>query len=348
LSDRLDDKSSQLLVLSFQSSASILRGNLAATRQTITVSNSIAASVSEPITLSHQLLASGLLALVSGEHISAEQYFMQCEKLLDDTEIRLPSMVLGHDPTVLAMGFSSLCAWILGFPDEARVRAERCRHRSEAIGGALSRVNGFDMSLTVEQFRRDLIAARLFADSLTACIEKFGVVYTYMRPVAARNWMLIQAGDAGKAVSGLTQDIASARENNARLFSSLSLTTLAEAHLANGTITEGLAITDEALDFAKGGERIWEAESYRIKGELLRLKNQDSTAEECFRTSLEVAASQSALSLELRTATSLAGLLTECDRTNEARQLLENTLCRFTEGFESADLQDANSLLITL
>ncbi len=85
-----------------------------------------------------------------------------------------------------------------------------------------------------------------------------------------------------------------------------------------------------------------------IKGELLRLKNQDSTAEECFRTSLEVAASQSALSLELRTATSLAGLLAESDRTNEARQLLENTLCRFTEGFESADLQDANSLLITL
>ncbi len=212
----------------------------------------------------------------------------------------------------------------------------------------MSLANGFDMSLSVEQFRRDFEAARQFADSLKACTEKFGVVYTYMRPVAGRNWLLIQAGDAAKAISELTRDIALAQENNARLFSSISLTTLAEAHLANGTTTEGLAISDEALDIAKGGERVWEAETYRIKGELLRLEKRDSAAEECFRKSLKVAASQSALSFELRSATSLARLLAESGDKSEARQLLEKTLYRFTEGFESADLKDANSLLNTL
>jgi len=348
LCDRLDDKTSQLLVLSFQSSASVLRGNLAITKQIIEVAKSIEVHVSDPIFLSHRQLISGVLALVVGEHKSAEKYFKQCESLLDDTEMRLPSMIFGHDPTVLAMGFSSICAWILGFPDEARVRAIRCRRRSQAVGGALSVANGFDLSLSVEQFRRDFEAARQFADSLKACTEKFGVAYNYMRPVAGRNWLLIQAGDATKAVSVLTQDIASAQENNARLFSSLSLTTLAEAHLANGTTTKGLAISDEALEIAKGGERVWEAETYRIKGELLRLENQDSAAEECFRKSLKVAASQSALSLELRGATSLANLMAENGRKSEARQLLEKTLCRFTEGLESADLQDANSLLNTL
>ena len=149
-------------------------------------------------------------------------------------------------------------------------------------------------------------------------------------------------------MTGLTRDIASARERRANLYSSLSLTTLAEAHLANGTITEDLAIADEALDIANGGERIWEAETYRIKGELLRLESKDSAAEDCFRASLKVAASQSALSLELRGAASLAKLLADSGRDSEARPLLENTHGRFTEGFETADLQDANSLLNTL
>jgi glutaredoxin len=74
----------------------------------------------------------------------------------------------------------------------------------------------------------------------------------------------------------------------------------------------------------------------------------DGVAEECFRASLKVAASQSALSLELRGAISLAKLLAGSGRKSEARQLVENTLCRFTEGFESADFHDANSLLNTL
>jgi len=237
---------------------------------------------------------------------------------------------------------------MLGFPDDARTRVVRCMRRSEAVGGALSLANGFDFALSLEQFRRDVVAARSYADSLMACIEKYGVAFTYMRPIASQNWLLLQTGVAEDAVTGLTKGIATAREQGARLFSSVSLTTLAEAHLANGTITEGLAIADEALDIAQGGERFWEAETYRIKGELLRLENKDSAAEECFRASLKVAVSQSALSLELRGATSLAKLLLKNGRKPEARKIVENTLCRFTEGFESADLQEANSLLNTL
>jgi hypothetical protein len=212
----------------------------------------------------------------------------------------------------------------------------------------LSLALGFDFALTLEQFLRDVVAAQSFCDSLMACMEKYGVAFTYMRKVASQNWLLLQTGTAEDAVTGLTKGIASAREQGARLFSSVSLTTLAEAHLANGTITEGLAIADEALDFVKGGERFWEAETYRIKGELLRLENEDSAAEECFRASLKVAASQSVLSLELRAAISLAKLLAKNGRKPEARQIIENTLCRFTEGFESADMLEANSLLNTL
>jgi len=348
LCDRTDNKSSRLLVLAFHSAASMLQANLAAVKQAIEIAKSISTHISDPVLLSHEPLVSGVLAQISGEHEAAQKHFKRCVHLLDGADMRIPSKVFGHDPYVLALGFSSLSAWMLGFPDEARIRAVRCLRRSEAVGTALALANGFDFALSVEQFQRDGIAAQSFADYLSACADKYGIAYTYMRPVAARNWLLIQAGDVQQAVTGLTRDIASARERRANLYSSLSLTTLAEAHLANGTTADGLAIADEALDIANGGERVWEAETYRIKGELLRLESKDSEAEDCFRASLKVAASQSALSLELRAATSLARLLADTGRDSESRQMLENTLGRFTEGFETADWHDANSLLNTL
>jgi DNA-binding winged helix-turn-helix (wHTH) protein/tetratricopeptide (TPR) repeat protein len=348
LCNRLDDKSGQLRVLAYQGACYMLRGHHLGVEQTIEAAKSIEPFVSDPVLLSHRSLVSGVLAQVSGRHETALKHFTQCVDMLDDTDMRAPSRAFGHDPAVLAIGFSSLSAWMLGFPDEARTRVVSCMRRSEAVGGALSLVHGFDFALSLEQFRRDVVAAQSFDDSLMACMEKYGVAFTYMRKIASQNWLLLQTGAAEDAVTGLTKGIASAREQGARLFSSVSLTTLAEAHLANGAITEGLAIADEALDIVQDGERFWEAETYRIKGELLRLENKDSAAEECFRASLKVAASQSVLSLELRAAKSLAKLLVKNGRKPEARQIVENTLCRFTEGFESADLQEATSLLNTL
>ena len=348
LCDQFDDKPSQLLVLAFQSGAQILRGNLAAARLSTREARCIASQVSDPVLLSHEFLASGIISLVSGELEKAEEQFIQCTEFLDETDLREPSKTFGHDPAVLALGFSSLSAWCLGLPDEARKRAENSHHHAEAIGAAQNKLIALDLCVSVEQFRRDVPAARSLASTFESTLEKYLIEFPYMRPITARNWLVLQDGESEKAVNGLIRDIATAREKRARLFSCLSVTTLAEAHLANGTIAEGLAAADEALDIADGGERIWEAETYRIKGELLRKINACGKAEECFLKSVEVAASQSALSLELRGATSLAKLLADSGRESEARQLLENTLGRFTEGFETEDLQDAKSLLNTL
>ena len=348
LCDRLDDKPSQLRALAFQSGAQILRGSLSAARRTTREARRIASQVPDPVLLSHEMISSGIISLVSGEFEAAEKQFKQCIETLDEADLREPSRTFGHDPAVLALGFSSLSAWCLGFPDKARSRGENSVRRAEAIEPAQNKVVALDLSLSVEQFRRDIPAARSFANTFANILEKYLIEYPYMRPITARNWLVLQTGESEEAVNGLTRDIAIAREKRARLFSCLSVTTLADAHLANGTIAEGLAAADEALDIADGGERFWEAETHRIKGELLRRIDASGKAEYCFRKSLEVATSQAALSLELRSAISLAKLLADSGRDSEARQLLEKTLGRFTEGFETADWQDANSLLDTL
>ena len=95
------------------------------------------------------------------------------------------------------------------------------------------------------------------------------------------------------------------------------------------------------------GEHFYEAEIYRLKGELLRQQavGRDGEAEVCFSQALEVARQQEAKSLELRTAMSLARLWQAQGKGDAARELLAPVYGWFTEGFDTADLQDARTLL---
>ncbi len=97
----------------------------------------------------------------------------------------------------------------------------------------------------------------------------------------------------------------------------------------------------EAID-----ERTWEAELYRLKGELLLMQGgADAEAEGCFQQALEVSRRQEAKSLELRAATSMARLWQQQGKRKEAHTLLRDVYDWFTEGFDTADLKDARALL---
>ena len=107
-------------------------------------------------------------------------------------------------------------------------------------------------------------------------------------------------------------------------------------------------IIDEALvSVEETGERIYEAELHRFKGEVqLKLSVPDPQgAEASFYQALEVARSQSAKMWELRAATRLARLWQSQGKTNEARDLLAPVYGWFTEGFDTADLKEAKALL---
>ena len=95
------------------------------------------------------------------------------------------------------------------------------------------------------------------------------------------------------------------------------------------------------------GMRYYEAELYRLRGELLLMQNATNIAqaEKCFRRANEVARKQSAKSWELRATTSLARLLAKHGKRSEANELLAEIYGWFTEGFDTADLKDAKALL---
>jgi predicted ATPase len=124
------------------------------------------------------------------------------------------------------------------------------------------------------------------------------------------------------------------------------LAMLAAAYGKGGRTDDALALVAEALALVeRRDERGWEAEIYRLKGELLFESGGLVEAETCFRRSIEVARRQSAKSLELRPTTSLARLLDKQGKRGEARRILGEIYGWFTEGFDTADLKDAKALL---
>jgi predicted ATPase len=128
-----------------------------------------------------------------------------------------------------------------------------------------------------------------------------------------------------------------------------------------GRTEEGLGLLDEALEVVRiNDERWWEAELYRLKGQLTLQQVQGSSfkfqippnpqaeAEACFLKAIEIAKKQQAKSWELRAATSLARLWQQQGKREEARQMLAEVYDWFTEGFDTADLKDAKALLDAL
>jgi predicted ATPase len=95
----------------------------------------------------------------------------------------------------------------------------------------------------------------------------------------------------------------------------------------------------------KTGERWWEAEMHRVEGLLQLALADEERAETCFRQAMDVARHQEAKSWELRAATSLARLWQQQGKRADAHALLAPIYSWFIEGFDTADLQEAQALL---
>ncbi len=147
------------------------------------------------------------------------------------------------------------------------------------------------------------------------------------------------------------QGLAAWRATGAEALRPYYLALLAEACGKAGQVEEGLHLLAEALAVANDtGECRWDAELHRLKGELLlaRSAEKHAEAETCFRQALAVSRRQQAKSLELRVAMSLVRLWQRQGKRAEAHTLLAPIYGWFADGFDTADLQEAQTLLAEL
>jgi predicted ATPase len=163
-----------------------------------------------------------------------------------------------------------------------------------------------------------------------------------------QGWTLALQGQGAQGVATIREGLAAELATGSRSWQAYGLGLLAEAHGHGGHPDEGLAALAEARAVLQATEvRFYAAELYRLQGALLlrRAVPDAAQAEECFQQALDVARRQGAKSWELRVAMSLSRLWLEQGKRDESYTLLAPIYGWFTEGFDTADLQEAKVLL---
>jgi predicted ATPase len=190
--------------------------------------------------------------------------------------------------------------------------------------------------------------------------------YWLVEGTMLRGWALAEQGREEEGITQMRQGLTAWRALGSGVGASYFLALLIEASSRTGQLEEGVNTLAEAFAIVhKTGERLYEAELYRLKGEL-RLQQSgvrgsesavphtqhptprthaEAEAEACFLKAIEIARRQSAKSLELRAVMSLSRLWQSQGKKAEARQLLAEIYHWFTEGFDTKDLQGAKALL---
>ncbi len=346
LCDRLDDRRGLALILNWQSRGELVRGRPAAVRSIVELQRRITPYLDDRSLSMQTEVMTGMAALLEGALAEAESQYLQVSRALADVNAREALEQIGHDPGTVILIFGGVTAWLQGEPQQARQRADAGCRRARESGDPLGTGVTLTISSLVEYFRRDQDAVRALDSSLAAHTNEYGLGFPYTSLYTTRGWLLAQEGDLEGAIATLREGAAAAHAAGTALCMSILLGALAGAQLAQAATREGLATIEEALAFVEtSGERFWEAELHRLHGEILLKDLEAEPAENAFRKALEVSRSQGARSLELRAATSLARLCHGGSRQAEAHASLQTVYAAFEEGFDTADLRDANSVL---
>jgi predicted ATPase len=252
------------------------------------------------------------------------------------------------DLGVFCLCFVAHTLWHLGYPDQAHTRISEALTLAQKLAHPYSLALALDYGAMLYQFRHDRHRAQASTEAaMTLCTEQ-GFAYYLAWGAIINGWALAAQQQGEEGVAQMRHGLAAIQATGAALRQPYYRGLLAEACGTVGQVEDGLTILAEVLaEVHRTGERWWEAELYRLKGELVlqQAAGRGDEAETCFRQALDVAHRQQAKSLELRAAMSLSRLWQRQGKRAEARELLAPIYGWFTEGFDTADLQEAKGLL---
>jgi class 3 adenylate cyclase/predicted ATPase len=282
---------------------------------------------------------------------TARQHFEEGIALYTPDQHRAPVFRSGQDPGVSCRTYAAMTLWLLGYPAHAQAHIYEALALAHALSHPYSLAFAHFWAAWVAQVRRDVPAVYEHAVVAVALATEQGFPLWAATGTTLRGWALAMQGQGDLGLAQVRQGIAAWRATGAALFVSCFCTMLAEVCDHLGHAEDGLQALAEAHTLMEQHEeRWWEAEISRLRGVLLL--QQPGTplaeAEACFQRALDVARHQEAKSLELRAAMSLARLWQRQGKNTEARALLTPIYGWFTEGFDTADLQGAKTLLEAL
>jgi predicted ATPase len=316
----------------------------------------LAQQVGDPALLLEAHYALGNTLNYLGEFAATQAHFAQGIALYDPQQHRSHVIRYGQDPGMMCRAYAGVTLWLLGYPDQALQRSREALTLARELAHSVSLATALAFAAWVHHFRREGPLTQERAEANLALAAEQGFMVLLAQGTIFRGWALVQRyaecgtgqGHREEGMAQIQQGLAAWRATGAQVFRPYGLALLAEASAQVGQIEEGLTLLVEAMTAANDtGERRWDAELHRLKGELLLARSAEhhAEAETCFQQALAIARRQEARSWELRATMSLSRLWQWQGKRAEAHALLAPIYGWFTEGFDTADLQEAKALL---
>jgi predicted ATPase len=300
-----------------------------------------------------------------GQLSQAREHYEQAIALYDPNQHRATALVYGQDPGVASRCMAAWTLWLLGYPDQAYKRTQEALTLAQEGDHPYSVVFALESSAWDAYNRGEVQALRERSDATIASGSEYGFAFQVAWGTIMQGTALVEQGDGEKGLAQIRRGLTDMREGGTRIAWTRWLAFLVEACWKEGCTEEGFKVLAEALEIgADTGEAFFEADLYRLKGELMlqqfqvsgftfqvenssesRVRSPEAEAEECFWKAIEIARKQQAKSLELRAMMSLSRLWRQQGKTTEAHRMLSEIYNWFTEGFDTKDLQEAKTLL---
>ena len=295
--------------------------------------------------LSHRTL--GTTYVTMGEFVAGRQHLQRAWALYNPEEHARFRYQYGQDIGTTALCYLCWALWHLGYVDQAsKVAADAVR---QADGVAHPHTQVYTICHArgmLDIFRRRPEETPSYAGRVVSLCDEHGFPFWAAGGRILSGWAATCRGEADLGIVLLREGLAAWRNTGARLWLPIFLALEAEAHGKAGHSDTALQVIAEALLISEEtGERWAIAEVLRIKaGLLLATGGPTEEAEALLVNSLQIARHQQARSWELRTACDLARLWAHQGRVAEALQLVQTIYDQLTEGFDTADLRDAEAL----
>ena len=302
---------------------------------------------SKHLVQAHYIMGASLFCL--GQIESAFGHLEQGLSHYNPKEHSSHASLYGQDAGAACLFWSSWSQWFLGYPDQALMRSDEAIRLAKELSHPYSLAISYNLAAFIRHFRGELDKTNEMSEvSINLCSDGGYGLFLPMG-VILNGWSMARSDNASEgAIEKILQGISSWRSTGAEVFCSFWYALLGDLYLCAGMRDEAGDAISQGFAFAnKNNERYFEAELFRLRGELVMDSGDkgESGADKYFRKSIQIARKQKARSLELRAVISYARLLTKKGRDKRAKKLLTEIYGGFTEGFNTSDLKSAKNLL---
>ena len=282
-----------------------------------------------------------------GRFDEAKAHQLAAKTLFDPNQNRSHTLPYTQDPGITARIILAWVFWILGEVDQVEPLALEALAMARELEHPFTLVFALTSLSWIYSTTRDAQRTLQLTDEAVAVSTKHSFELGLSWATVLQGWALAEQGRE-EGLRKLTQGLSAVAATGASLNNTFILALLAEIYLRHNRIDEGLGAIEDAQKLATTwGELFWQAELFRLKGELLLRQSDQSvhTAEQCLCEALKVAQHQNARMLELRAATSLARLWKTLNKVDEATRILHSVCAKFHEGVENRELIEARTVL---